>query len=68
MEQMLPYIEEQLSHGVKLSSITRHMLGLFPGVRGARHWRQILTVEANRPGAGTDVVLKALDAVAELTA
>ncbi len=60
---MLPYISEQISRGVKLSSITRHMLGMFPGQRGARQWRQILTVEAVKPNAGTEIVLKAFDAI-----
>jgi len=59
----LPYIEENLAKGVKLAHMTRHMLGLFHGRPGARTWRRILTVEAIRPGAGIDVVERALAAV-----
>jgi tRNA-dihydrouridine synthase A len=58
------YVEAQLSAGVKLHAITRHMLGLFAGRPGARKWRQILSAEANRPGADWRVVERALDAVA----
>ncbi len=60
---MVPYLEAQLAGGARLSQITRHMLGLFHGRRGARRWRQILSLEAVSPGAGVDVLLKALAAV-----
>jgi len=63
VERALPHIEAQLARGTKLSHMTRHMLGLFHGRPGARSWRRILTVEAIKPGAGTDVVEKALAAV-----
>jgi tRNA-dihydrouridine synthase A len=39
------------------------MLGLFHGLPGARAWRRILTVEGVKPGAGLDVIDRALDAV-----
>lgn len=58
---MLPYIEEQLAAGVELKHITRHMLGLFAGRRGARRWRRHLSEHAHRPGAGIEVVEEALD-------
>jgi tRNA-dihydrouridine synthase A len=59
----LPYVEARLAEGVRLASMTRHMLGLFHGRPGARTWRRILTVEAIRPGAGVEVIERALDAV-----
>ena len=59
----MTYLEDQLGRGVKLAHMTRHMLGLFHGRPGARSWRRILTVEAIRPGAGLEVVEKALAAV-----
>ncbi|MEQ8405670.1 MAG: tRNA dihydrouridine(20/20a) synthase DusA [Oceanicaulis sp.] len=59
-----PYVERQLEQGVKLHAITRHMLGLFAGRPGARKWRQILSENANRTGAGWTVVEQALAAVA----
>jgi len=56
----LPYVERQLTQGVPLKSITRHMLGLFNGLRGARAWRRHLAEEAHKPGAGPEVIEQAL--------
>jgi len=64
VEAYLPYVEARLGEGVGLAAMTRHMLGLFQGRRGARAWRRILTVESVRPGAGVEVILKALAEVA----
>ena len=58
----LPYIQSQLEAGVRLHSMTRHMLGLFHGRPGARQWRRILSENAVRDGAGLDVVREALAA------
>ncbi len=63
VEAYLPYIEARLAEGAKLSGMTRHMLGLFHSRPGARAWRRILTVEAVKPGAGLEVVERALEAV-----
>jgi tRNA-dihydrouridine synthase A len=63
VEAMIPHIEQALRQGGRLGPITRHMLGLFHGAPGARRWRQILTIGAARPGAGTEVVMAALAAV-----
>jgi tRNA-dihydrouridine synthase A len=60
VEALIPYIEGELAAGTRLSHITRHMLGLFHGAPNARTWRRILTVESIRPGAGIDVVRRAL--------
>ncbi|MFT4021354.1 MAG: tRNA dihydrouridine(20/20a) synthase DusA [Acinetobacter sp.] len=43
MEQMLPYIQQRLAEGAPLSIITRHILGLFQNLPGARKWRQALS-------------------------
>lgn len=59
-----PYIARALERGVRLGSMTRHMLGLFHGAPGARSWRRILTVEGVKPGAGLEVVDRAMEAVA----
>ena len=61
VKAMLPYIEDQLSRGERLGRITRHMLGLFAGEPGARAWRRYLSENAFRDGAGTEVLLHALD-------
>ncbi len=63
IEAYRPYVERQLEKGVKLHAITRHMLGLFAGRPGARKWRQVLSSEANQPGAGWQVVQRALERV-----
>jgi len=60
VRQMLPYIDRELQAGTPLKHITRHMLGLFQGVPGARHWRRHLSTHACRAGAGCEVVLAAL--------
>lgn len=58
-----PYIEARLDEGVRLSSMTRHMLGLFSGMPGARLWRRVLSEKAPKPGAGVHVLDEALEAV-----
>ncbi len=61
VKRMLPYIEDELARGERLGSITRHMLGLFAGEPGARAWRRYLSENAFREGAGTEVLLDALE-------
>jgi tRNA-dihydrouridine synthase A len=60
---MIPYIEHELARGVRLGSITRHMVGLFAGLPGARAWRRTISEHAYRNGAGVEVIAKALDAM-----
>ncbi len=55
----LPYIEEQLTQGVALHHMTRHILGLFQGVPGAKLFRRHISQQAHKKGAGLDVVLDA---------
>lgn len=57
---MYPYIEKELAQGTYLGHITRHMLGLFQGIPGARQWRRYLSENAHKPGANIDVVEHAL--------
>ncbi|MEI7254516.1 tRNA dihydrouridine(20/20a) synthase DusA [Dickeya dadantii] len=57
---MYPYIERELSAGASLGHITRHMLGLFQGLPGARQWRRYLSENAHKPGADAAVVERAL--------
>ena len=63
IERMKPYVAEQLAKGVWLQHITRHMLGLFHGLPGGRHWRRVLSQEAVGPRAGLEVIDRALDEV-----
>ena len=57
---LLPYIERELAQGVRLHAITRHVLGLFRSVPGARAFRRHLATEAVKPGAGAAVMADAL--------
>ncbi len=65
VERHRPYLAARLAEGVPLAAMTRHMLGLFAGRPGARAWRRILTVESVKPGAGLEVLDRALSAVSE---
>ncbi|WP_372095420.1 tRNA dihydrouridine(20/20a) synthase DusA [Tistrella mobilis] len=60
-ERMLPYIEAECSRGTNLIAITRHMLGLFQGLPGARAYRRHLSENHARKGAGPEVLVAALD-------
>jgi tRNA-dihydrouridine synthase A len=57
---LIPYIERELALGVRLNAITRHVLGLFRSVPGARAFRRYLATEAVKPGAGAAVLAEAL--------
>ena len=63
VERYLPYVRAELARGARLAGITRHMLGLFHGRPGARAWRRALTVQSIAPGAGVEIIERALDAV-----
>ncbi len=63
VEAMYPYIEKQLANGSYLGHITRHMLGLFQNMPGARQWRRHISENAHKPGAGIEVVQQALDKI-----
>lgn len=65
VRSMYPYIERELSAGTYLGHVTRHMLGLFQGIPGARQWRRYLSENAHKAGAGVDVVEQALSLVAD---
>ncbi len=63
IEAFEPYIARHLEAGGRLSDITRHMLGLFGGKKGARIFRRRLSTEAIIPGAGLEVLRSAVDEV-----
>lgn len=60
VEAMLPYIDHWTSRGLRLNSITRHMMHLFHGQPGSRIWKRYITERACKPGAGAQVVAEAL--------
>jgi tRNA-dihydrouridine synthase A len=59
-ELLIPYIQQQLELGVRLNSMSRHILGLFHGEPGARAWRRYLSENVCKPGADINVLLNAL--------
>ncbi|MDE1150985.1 MAG: tRNA dihydrouridine(20/20a) synthase DusA [Micavibrio sp.] len=65
IEELMPYIDRSLAEGVPLKDITRHILGLYQGLPGARRWRQILSSEAYKPAANSNTVRLALAQVPE---
>ncbi|WP_445373866.1 tRNA dihydrouridine(20/20a) synthase DusA [Photorhabdus tasmaniensis] len=62
---LYPYIDQELSKGTYLGHITRHILGIFQGIPGARQWRRHLSENAHKPGADISVVEQALAMVTE---
>ena len=63
VEEMSPYIESQLEKGAYLGHITRHMLGLFQNMPGARQWRRYISENAHKSGSGIEVVETALSKI-----
>jgi tRNA-dihydrouridine synthase A len=59
-EAMMPYIERELMKGTRLHSITRHFVGAFHGVPGARAFRRHLAENGVKPGAGVSVLREAI--------
>ena len=59
IERMARYAERETARGVRLSAITRHMLGLYGGEPGAREYRRLLSEGARQDGAGPDLLRQA---------
>lgn len=62
-DTMMEYAARHLERGGRLAHVTRHMLGLFSGIPGARRYRQIMTVEAAKPNASPGIIADAFAAV-----
>ncbi|MCG7955367.1 MAG: tRNA dihydrouridine(20/20a) synthase DusA [Candidatus Thiodiazotropha endolucinida] len=65
IESMIPYIDQELSAGTPINRITRHILGLFQGLPGAKKWRRMLSEEAHKAGADSSLILRAAAQVVE---
>ena len=63
IERLFPYIQEELSKGARLQSISRHILGIFNGMPGARKWRRYISENAPPAGADENVIRQALELV-----
>ncbi len=68
VQALMPYIENELARGTRLHAITRHLLGLFHAVPGARAFRRHLATEAVKPGACAQVLADALALVVDTSA
>jgi len=66
LESYQSYLELELERGTRLAHLTRHLLGLFQGQAGARRWRRILSVPADREGGQTRVIARGLQALREI--
>nr|CAD6603823.1 tRNA dihydrouridine(20/20a) synthase DusA [Rhizobium sp. Khangiran2] len=62
-DAMMAYADRVMAAGGRLNHVTRHMVGLFQGFAGARRYRQILSAESTRPGAGPEVIAAAFAVV-----
>lgn len=58
-----PYVEKVLAQGFPLKHLTRHLVGLYHEVPGARQYRRILSERAHLPGADWSVIEDALAAI-----
>ena len=64
--EMIPYIERQMKdQGTPINSVTRHMIGLFQGMRGSRAWRRALSTEPHLEQTKPDFLIRALDELQE---
>jgi tRNA-dihydrouridine synthase A len=66
MEAFKEYCVDQLARGARLNHLTRHILGLYQGLPGARQFRRVISEQAHKPGAGIEVLERALATVNEV--
>ena len=65
VDDMVPFIQEQLDGGQHLNTMTRHMMGLFNGCPGGKAFRRHLSDHVHLPGAGVQTLLDAVAHVPE---
>ncbi|MBZ9677674.1 tRNA dihydrouridine(20/20a) synthase DusA [Mesorhizobium sp. ES1-1] len=63
IDAMAGYAARYIERGGRLGHVSRHMVGLFHGMPGARRYRQILSTDATRPGAGAEILKTAFAAL-----
>ena len=60
IEALMPYVDAHVAGGGRLHAITRHLVGAFHGVPGARAFRRYLAEHGVQSGANSDVLREAL--------
>jgi tRNA-dihydrouridine synthase A len=68
LQAFIPYVERELARGTRLHAMTRHVLGVFQGVPGARAFRRHIAMHAVKPGSGAEVLRHAMDLVMDARA
>jgi len=63
LQEFMYYVETQLSHDVYLKHMSRHILGLFQGIAGAKAWRRYISENSHKVGAGVEVLETAANLV-----
>ena len=63
LEAFFPYVERELAQGTRLHAMSRHILGLFHAVPGARAFRRHIAINAVKPGADIGVLRDVMDLV-----
>jgi len=63
LQEYLPYIQQELEKGTPLHHMTRHILGLFRGVSGGKHFRRHLSENSCKSNASINVLLDAMAVV-----
>lgn len=63
VDQMQAYAAGMIAAGIPLRAITRHMLGLFNGLPGARRWRRMLSDASLLAGAQPSLIADAARAL-----
>jgi tRNA-dihydrouridine synthase A len=66
INKFIPYIEEQLKNEIKLSSMTRHILGLFQGQKGAKVWRRTLSEKVSEQYFNINLIHEAVKKMRDL--
>ena len=66
MQKFMQYCDEELTKGTRLNHLTRHILGLYQGLPGARQFRRIISEQAHKPNAGIEVLERALAVLNEV--
>jgi tRNA-dihydrouridine synthase A len=66
LERYAAYAERACGQGTPMATLARPLIGLFQAQAGARGWRRVLTEESRRPGAGPEVIVRALGEVTRI--